>query len=502
LTRVRYEPVARRSSSGALLAQYQRELARQARAAERERKALQRELAARERDAKREHAEARAAQAEEMTADVEAEVAALQGILAATLIVDDFVDFQTLKVEPDIPPFQPGALAVAEPMPTEAEFMPVPLSAFAKLIPGARGKHEHAVAEAAAVYEQAKVEHVERERLREAELAEARRRYEEDVEKIKARATAKHKEIDEFQLSFEAGEPEAVVEYFSIVLDASSYPDDFPKRHKIAFVPESKQLVVEYELPTAELIVPTDRGYRYVKARDAIDELPRPAAQIKALYMHVVAQTTIRTLHELFEADRGGRLETIVLSGYVQTIDPATGKPISPHLVTVRTSRDVFIQLDLEHVDPIACLKGLNASVSKSPAELLPVRPILDFDMVDPRFVQESDVLGTLDQRPNLMELSPKDFESLITNLFERWASRRGRPKLHGTAVSTVSLTTNGRSSAARSSSRRNATSTQWESVQSAICSAPFRTKVPRRAFSSLQAAMERPRMSSLGASP
>lgn len=40
--------------------------------------------------------------------------------------------------------------------------------------------------------------------------------------------------------------------------------------------------------------------------------------------------------------------------------------------------------------------------------------------MVDPRFVQETDVLAALDQRPNLMELTPGDFESLITNLFEK----------------------------------------------------------------------------------
>ena len=412
--------MARRSSYAALLAQQQRELDRQARAAERYRKAQERELAAQERNAKRQHAEARAAQAEEMTEDVEAEVEALEGLLAATLAVDDYLDFDALKEEPEIPPFQPGSLAVSEPPPPLDAFMPDSLSAFSKLVPGAKAKHEQAVVEATAAYEQAKTEHVERAKEREAALAEARKRHEEDVEKIKARAAAQQKEIDEFRARFEAGDPDAIVEYFSLVLDASSYPEDFPKHHKMAFVPESKQLVVEYELPTAEAIVPTDRGYRYVKARDAIDELPRPATQIKALYLQIVAQTTVRTLHELFEADRGGRLETIILSGYVETIDPATGKPISPHLVTVRTSRDIFVQLDLAHVDPVACLKGLNASVSKSPAELVPVRPILDFSMVDPRFVQESDVLGTLDQRPNLMELSPNEFESLITNLFEK----------------------------------------------------------------------------------
>jgi restriction system protein len=88
--------------------------------------------------------------------------------------------------------------------------------------------------------------------------------------------------------------------------------------------------------------------------------------------------------------------------------------------VTLRTSRDIFTQLELGKVDPLACLKVLNASVSKSPAELAPVRPVLEFNMVDPRFIEETDVLSGLDQRPNLMDLTFLDFESLITNLFQK----------------------------------------------------------------------------------
>lgn len=40
--------------------------------------------------------------------------------------------------------------------------------------------------------------------------------------------------------------------------------------------------------------------------------------------------------------------------------------------------------------------------------------------MVDPRFIEEADVISGLDQRPNLMELTPSEFESLITNLFTK----------------------------------------------------------------------------------
>lgn len=436
--------MARRSSYAYRLAQRQRELERQARAqdqavlaaareAERARKAYERAQALDEKERKRLYLESRTAEVEAMNEELEGKNQGLESLLRATLDVDDYLDFEELKEEPELPPFQPGALATAEVAPQIESFMPPELGGVGKLVPGAKAKHERAVAEARQQYEAEKTAYDERERQREQALAEARQAHEAEVEKVKARVAAQNQEVDEFRTRFEAGDPAAIVEYFSLVLDHSSYPEEFPKKYRMAFVPESKQLVVEFELPPLA-VVPQVKQHRYVRARDVIEESPRPASQVKALYSSVVAQTTIRTMHELFEADRSSKLETIVFNGYVDTIDPATGKPVSPHLVTVRASRDTFLQLDLRNVEPLACLKGLNASVSKSPSELLPVRPILEFDMVDPRFIQESDVLGALDQRPNLMELSPHDFESLITNLFEKMGleTRQTQPSRDG----------------------------------------------------------------------
>src|SRR6202044_3220390 len=45
--------------------------------------------------------------------------------------------------------------------------------------------------------------------------------------------------------------------------------------------------------------------------------------------------------------------------------------------------------------------------------------PIVDINMADPRFIDEQDILSTLDTRPNLMALSPGEIESLITKLFQ-----------------------------------------------------------------------------------
>jgi len=422
--------VARRSSFAQRAAQRQRELERAARAHERTRlsdareaeralKTYERAQAMEEKERKRLYLDARTAEAGALNEALEASAGELSSLLSATLDVDDYLDLESLREAPEIPPFQPGALATAETPPAVQSFMPAELSGIAKLVPGASKKHQRAVEAATKEYEAELAAFDERERLRQEEFASARRTHESEVENITAQAETRNRELDAFRADVEAGEPAAVVQYFSMVLDASRYPRGFPRTYRMAFVPESRQLVIEFELPSLE-IVPKLKQYRYVRSRDEIDESPRPQSQIKTVYSSVVAQTSLRTVHELFEADRDAKIETIVFNGYVDTIDPATGKPSSPHLVTLRVSRETFLALDLGSVEPLACLKGLNASVSKSPSELVPIRPVLEFDMVDPRFVQESDVLGALDTRPNLMELSPSEFESLITNLFEK----------------------------------------------------------------------------------
>jgi restriction system protein len=166
--------------------------------------------------------------------------------------------------------------------------------------------------------------------------------------------------------------------------------------------------------------LPEIKEYRYVKAKDEILGSSVPPSARKASYSSVIAQLALRTINEVFQADEAATTDTVVLNGHVHAIDQRTGQPVHPCLVTVRTTRDQFARIDLRNVDAAECLKGLSASVSRSPAELVPVRPVLVFDMVDRRFVQEEDVLFSLDSRPNLMDLSPSEFESLITNLFEK----------------------------------------------------------------------------------
>ncbi len=386
---------------------------------ERAQRAAERAQAANERERARLYVESRLAEVQSRNEDLQESVSQLEQLLDQALHLDSFLDFEKMKQQLVVPKFDPGSLSIAEPLPTLKSYLPLPISVAQRLIPGAAKRYADQVSGARATYELALKAHTERESTRKAGFAEAVAKHQQMVEEIKTKVAAQHKEIDDLRGRFDEGNPDAITAYFTAVLATTMYPDAFPHHWKMAFVPESRQLVVEYQLPSSD-VVPRVGGYKYIKVRDEVSETAKPEAQQRALYASVVAQVALRTLHELFEADRSGKVETIIFNGLVDTIDKATGRPVTPCLVTVRTTRETYQDLDLRRVDPIACLHGLHASVSKSPAELVPVRPILEFNMVDPRFMEKTDVLSSLDQRRNLMELTPGEFETLITNLFEK----------------------------------------------------------------------------------
>jgi restriction system protein len=370
---------------------------------------------------RRAYKEARQAEAAATAAVLDAEVGLLTSVLAASLRTASRVDRQALVPTPAIPPFTPGWLGAAEPAPQPAWFLPAEQSALGRVF--GRDKHAAAVAEAHQRFAAAQAQHAERERRRQQQLADAHAAYQRAAADLQAGHAREVAEVERLWEGLASDEPAAVAAYFELALTAKGaqpvFPPSFPQRFQVAYTPASRQLVVEYELPGSQ-VVPAVKGCKYAVGTDTITPVPRPVADTKALYAEVLAQTSLAVLHTLFTADRHHTFDTLVFNGMVDAVDRATGAAIRPCLVTLRTTREVFAGLTLAQVEPAACLRHLGASMSKNPAELAPVRPVLEFSMVDPRFIETSDVLSGMDTRQNLMELSPGEFESLITNLFTR----------------------------------------------------------------------------------
>jgi restriction system protein len=393
---------------------------------EREQAALRREIERQQREQARiakeqekarqqQHAEAQQHTTEAQTVAVERQVKALDEILTGILPLPALT-FDALMVTPEFPPFDPGSTGIADPAPDWNDYaLPEP-GALNRLF-GGTARHERQTAEARARYEVAVSAHGQREASRKRSLAEARAGYERIVADTRAKAAAENATLATRRAGFAAGDPEAVEWFVSRVLDTSRYPDGFPRQYQVAYRPENRDVVVEFELPPQK-VVPAVRGYRYVKARDAIDPVPRPATEVKQRYARLIASVALRNLHEIFAATPGDVVEAVVFNGRVSTIDRATGKPARPHLLSVEAERATFEDLVLAAVEPAACLKRLNALVSPNPFDLEAVEPFITFDLKRFRFTDDMDVVAGLDSRPNLLKLSPTEFEHLVRQLF------------------------------------------------------------------------------------
>lgn len=253
-------------------------------------------------------------------------------------------------------------------------------------------------------------------------------RFKHDAEKYNADLTAydaqvqAHKQsVEKYRGNLQSGNADTVIAYCSLILQQSIYPDEFPQTAKLAFNSESGEVVIEYDLPTFDDIMPALKGYKYLKTKDEIQEVAfnkTDERNLRLLYEDVAASITLRTMHEIFRAEGLDVVKSIVFNGMVDGVDKATGKDIRPCLITVQAVKDDFMQLDLSRVDKTACLKHLKAQTSPSYEELLPVKPVVDLVMTDPRFIEEVDILSGVDSRTNLIDTDPFEFEHLISNLF------------------------------------------------------------------------------------
>jgi restriction system protein len=177
--------------------------------------------------------------------------------------------------------------------------------------------------------------------------------------------------------SYRAGDPAGIAARVESVLTAMPLPRCINPKAAVEYSLDSRRLVVQYELPTID-VVPKAKSFRYIKSRETVVETVRPASQVKALYASIIAQLALLSLAAILELDGERRIDVVVFNGVVDALDPHSGQPIRPCLIAVRVTRDAFAEINLEDVDPSACLKALSANLSRNPTKFVPVRPLLE----------------------------------------------------------------------------------------------------------------------------
>ncbi|HMD91000.1 MAG TPA: hypothetical protein VKG80_00005, partial [Trebonia sp.] len=94
----------------------------------------------------------------------------------------------------------------------------------------------------------------------------------------------------------------------------------------------------------------------------------------------------------------------------------------------MRATKDKFEELVLSEprFDPVASIKRhFFATISPHPEELTAIEPVMPFSQADPRAVEAIDVISSLDQRPNLLDLSRGSSRHSSRTCSRRWVMRR-----------------------------------------------------------------------------
>lgn len=370
--------------------------------------------------------------AAERSIEAQEDLDGLESLLTNVLEADHTIDWEQLKdhspftsPEPVRPKDSPTP---REPDLNDQQFQPV-LNFITRMIPPIRDKEQARVKglfqgarqswlNARAETERRNKEHVQ-------EFANAHAAWEASKAEWQEDRRKRNAAIDESKQAYLDRRPESIPEYCKMVLSASKYPDTFPSDASIDFVEDTRTVVVDYCLPDIGAL-PTLKEVKYVATRNAFQEVRVNEAWLNRTYDSVLYQIALRSLYELFQADAANAIDAIVFNGWVNSIDKATGKEVNACVLSIQATKSEFMDINLAQVDAKACFKKLKGVSAAKLTALQPVRPILQLNKEDKRFIPAYNVADTLDSSSNLAAMDWEDFEHLIRQLFEEEFSTEG----------------------------------------------------------------------------
>lgn len=249
--------------------------------------------------------------------------------------------------------------------------------------------------------------------------------WEADRDKYERDREETNRSIQERKEKYLQKDPNVVTDYVDMVFARSVYPDWYSREWNIDFIGSTSTIAIDYGLPAPES-VPTLKEVKFIASRDEFKDTFLSKTETLKMYDDLLYQITLRSIHEVFESDQVGAIDSVVFNGWVHSIDKATGKPITVCVLSVQSSKDEFLEIDLENVEPKTCFKALKGVGSSKLHGMMAIAPILALRKEDDRFVSSYSVVGEIDSSCNLAAMDWEDFEHLIREVFEKEFSSSG----------------------------------------------------------------------------
>jgi restriction system protein len=373
------------------------------------------------------------------TREAQRELAALGRILLDGIETDHVVDWDTLKSR--------SPFSVARPQATPQDPIPAPptprnfiveptLTLVDKLIPSRRAQKTALAAQQTLLAQEGfRNEQRQWENLKNQIEQSNKKKHDSYLASLKNWETEKvsferlqkeqHVKVDSWRAAYLEKQVDVLTDYWELVLSRSDYPDSFPKSLLLDYLSDSKLLIVEYHLPDISCL-PTLKELKYIASRNEFQEVHVSDASLNRTYDDVLYQITLRTIYELFQSDSIDAVGAVVFNGWVNSIDKSTGQEVNACVLSVQVAKSEFTEVNLANVEPKACFRKLKGVSGSKLVSLNPVKPVLQLNREDKRFVPSYEVVSDLDDSINLAAMDWLDFENLIREIFEKEFSQNG----------------------------------------------------------------------------
>lgn len=306
-------------------------------------------------------------EAEERTEDAERTRTAITSILINTVRAAPVPDWSPLYDTAsfgEAPPVEP-VMPKMEPAPEASQFKRAPLTLATLINPRAMRRRKEA---AETKFETAHNGWEYLKRWRESEHDKAMTAFRASAAEWQTRKAAfldlqqrANARLDALRQGYSRGEPEAVLGHCDLTLLGLDRPQNFPCFWNMRYA--DGVLEIDYDLPWIADI-PVVKAVKYAASRESFETVALPEAERERIYGEAVFQTTLAVLHALFTADLADTIRSIAFNGWVNFIDSMGTHPGRACTVAVTVDKRAFAALDLATVDPQACFRSLNGTMS------------------------------------------------------------------------------------------------------------------------------------------
>lgn len=255
---------------------------------------------------------------------------------------------------------------------------------------------------------------------------EIKDKYEKDLSLWQKEKKRRQQKVENLFDAYDNGDEEGIIYVVNKWLKKLPLITDSHNESVISYNSENKILVINYFLPNYEEFQELPKEVKYIKSRYETKTTYYSESFIKKLYDSLIYQILFAVANAIYSGDIAKKVSAININGYLDTIDKSLGKQIIICIASLLIDRKAFNELNLDLIDPKECFKRLKGLAAPQLQNKIPVKPIMQLNKEDKRFVESYGVAENIDGQTNLASMDWQDFENLIRELFEKKFSRNG----------------------------------------------------------------------------